>query len=106
MRTAEMTSRSYLAGFWVDNDEQLRMLGYCYASKPSMRVAERSQAHNGSITFEVIGKTASKLKGTYWTERKTTGEVSLTYKTSDHLDEYPQNLGAHPMAEQTKAEGP
>jgi len=99
MRTEEMTSRSYLAGFWVDSDEQLKMLGYCYTSKPSTTVAERSQPHDGTITFEVIGNPASKLKGTYWTERKSTGEVVLTLRTKEQLDEYPADLGTHPMSE-------
>ena len=97
MRTGEMTSRSYLAGFWVDSDEQLKMLGYCYTSKPSTTVAERSQPHDGTITFEVIGNPTSKLKGTYWTERKTTGEVILTHRIDEHLDDYPDDIGEHPM---------
>lgn len=100
MRTGEMTSRSYLAGFWVDSDEQLKMLGYCYTSKPSTTVAERSQPHDGTITFEVIENPASKLKGTYWTERKTTGEVILTHRINEHLDDYPDDIGEHPMTSQ------
>lgn len=100
MRTAEMTSRSYLAGFWIDSDEQVRMLGYCYTSKPSTIVAERSQPHDGTIIFEIVGSPVSKLRGTYWNGRKSTGDVTLTFRTKDHLDDYPDDLGEHPLANQ------
>jgi len=100
MRTAEMTSRSYLAGFWIDSDEQVRMLGYCYTSKPSVTVAERSKPHDGTIIFEIVGSPVSKLRGTYWNGRKSTGDVTLTFRTKDYLDDYPDDLGEHPLANQ------
>jgi len=99
MRTAEMTSRSYLADFWLDSDEQVRKLGYSYTSKPSVLVAERSQPHDGSIVFDIIGKPVEKLHGIYWTTRKTTGEITLKYRSSEMLDEFPNGMGVHPMTE-------
>jgi hypothetical protein len=98
MRTAEMTSRSYLADFWLDGDEQVRMLGYSYHSKPLPTVVDRSQPHDGTIIFELIGDPVTKLKGTYWTERKTTGEVTLSFRGSTRLDEFPSDLGKHPVS--------
>lgn len=98
MRTAEMTSRSYLADFWLDGDEQVRMLGYSYHSKPLPTVADRSQPHDGTIVFELIGDPVAKLKGTYWTERKTTGEVVLTFRETNRLEECPSDLGKHPVS--------
>lgn len=98
MHTAEMTSRSYLAGFWINNDDQVLVIGYCYTSKPSTMVVDRSHPHDGTITFEVVGKPVSKLKGTYWNDRKSTGEVTFSLRTTDHLDEYPQDIGEHPMS--------
>ena len=98
MRTAEMTSRSYLADFWLDGDEQVRMLGYCYHSKPLPAVADRSEPHDGTIVFELIGDPVTKLKGTYWTARKTTGEVVLTFREAKRLDELPTDLGRHPVS--------
>lgn len=98
MRTAEMTSRSYLADFWLDDDEQVRMLGYSYHSKPSLTVVERSQAHDGTIVFELIGDPVEKLKGVYWTARKTTGEVVLTFREKNRIDEFPSDIGSHPVS--------
>jgi len=97
MRTAEMTSRSYFADFWLDSDEQLRKLGYCYTSAPSITVAERSLSHDGTIALEIIGDPVERLRGTYWTTRKTTGEVTLTFRCWERLDQYPDDLGDHPM---------
>jgi len=97
MRTAEMTSRSYLADFWLDNDEQVCMLGYSYHSKPVATVADRSQPHDGTIVFELIGNPVTKLKGTYWTARKTTGEIVLNFRCVDKVDDFPNDLGKHPV---------
>lgn len=98
MRTAEMTSHSYLADFWLDGNEQIRMLGYSYHSKPLPSVQHRSQPHDGTIVLEIIGNPVGKLKGNYWTARKTTGEVTLTFREKNRLDEFPNDLGAHPVS--------
>ena len=98
MRTAEMTSRSFLADFWLDGDEQVRMLGYCYHSNPLPTVQHRSQPHDGTVVFELVGTPVAKLKGTYWTGRKTTGEVVLTLRDKVRLDEFPADLGKHPVS--------
>lgn len=98
MRTAEMTSRSFLADFWLDGDEQIRMLGYSYHSQPLPSVAERSHPHDGTIVFELVGNPVEKLNGTYWTARKTTGEVVLTFREPTRLEEFPSDLGKHPVS--------
>jgi hypothetical protein len=98
MRTTEMTSRSCLADFWLDRDEQIRKLGYSYSSTPLPSVINRSQPHEGTIIFEIIGNPVSKLKGTYWTSRQTTGEVVLAYREQTRLEEFPSDLGQHPVS--------
>jgi hypothetical protein len=98
MRTAEMTNRSHLADFWLDGDEQIRMLGYSYHSKPLPTIADRSQPHDGTIVFELVGNPVEKLKGTYWTERKTTGEVVLIFREQTRLEEFPSDVGKHPVS--------
>src|SRR5260370_27558531 len=75
MRTAEMTSRSYFADFWIDRDQQLQKLGYSYLSSPLPSVRHRSAPHDGTMVFDVVGNPATKLNGIYWTSRSTAGEV-------------------------------
>lgn len=97
MKTAEMTSRSYFADFWIDKEEQIRKLGYCYISTPLVGVRDRSQPHEGTVELEIIGNPVDRLRGVYWTTRKTTGEVALTFRCKELLTDYPEDLGDHPM---------
>ena len=96
--TAESSSRSCFADFWLDGDEQIRKLGYSYVNHPLPSVAHRSAAHEGSVILGIIGSPVSKLKGTYWTSRKTTGELLLTFRCRELLEEFPSDLGVHPVS--------
>lgn len=99
MRTAEMESHSYLEGFCIDKDNQVRRLCYSYTSKPKTTLRDRSTPHDGTMLFNIIGKFDIKLKGEYWTERKTTGTASLTFRTKTLLEELPADTPSHPMSE-------
>jgi hypothetical protein len=92
MRSAESTSHSCLADFWLDEDEQVRRLGYSYHAVPSPAVAHKSPPHDGTIIFELIGKPVTKLKGYYWTSRRTTGEAKLTFREKARLEEFAADL--------------
>lgn len=101
MRTAEMNSYSYSEDFKLESDNQIKQLSYSYTSKPLTTVTDRSPVHEGSIVFDVIGDPVRKLKGQYWTARKTTGEVIMTFREKKLLEEYPKELGDHPMSNPT-----
>jgi len=98
MRTAEMTSYSFAEQFKLDKDNQIRQLAYSYTSKPKPAITDRSIPHEGTIIFDIIGKPLSKLKGHYWTARKSTGEITLTFREMKLLDEMPDDLGPHPVS--------
>lgn len=97
MRTEEMESHSYLEGFCIDKDDQVRRVCYSYTSKPKASLRERSTPHDGSILFNIIGTPVNKLGGEYWTQRQTTGTVILTFRTKMLLDEMPSDFPAHPV---------
>jgi hypothetical protein len=97
MRTAEMESHSYVEGFCIDKERQIRQLCYSYTSKPKTSLRDRSTPHDGTILFNIIGQPVRKLEGEYWTQRQTTGTVTLTYLTAEVLDELPADQPAHPM---------
>lgn len=97
MRTAEMESRSYLEGFYIDKERQIRQLCYSYTSKPKVSLRDRSTPHDGTILFSIIGAPVNKLSGEYWTQRQTNGSVLLTFRTKKLLDELPGDLQAHPV---------
>lgn len=98
MRTAEMCSRSYFADFWIDRDQQVQKLGYSYLSSPLPSVRHRSPPHDGTMVFDVVGNPATKLNGVYWTSRSTAGEITLTLRTGELLEEFPTDLGPHPVS--------
>jgi len=98
MRTAEMVSHSFLEGFCIDRENQIRRLCYSYTSKPKTTLRDRSTPHDGTILLDIIGKPVSKLEGEYWTERKTTGTVTLSFRIINLLDELPPDIPPHPMA--------
>lgn len=96
MRTAEMESHSYAEDFSIDKDRQIRQLCYSYTSKPAVSLRSRSTPHDGTLLLNVTGKPVRKLAGEYWTQRQTTGAVSLTLRTKRHLDELPRDLSTLP----------
>jgi hypothetical protein len=92
MRTMEMTSYSFAEDFRIEADNQIRQFCYSYTSRPLPSATDRSPIHEGSIIFSIIGKPVKKLFGYYWTARKTTGEIELTYRCKDILDDMPDDL--------------
>jgi len=99
MRTAEMTSRSIIADFVLDKDNQVKKLSYTYDSNPIATVKERSPQHLGTMIFDIIEKSKRKFEGEYWTGRKTTGHIEMTFWKKVKLDQYPEELGPHPVSE-------
>jgi len=98
MRTKEMHSHSYISDFIIDTDNQIKRLSYSYLSNPNQIVRERSEVHNGTILFDIIDMGSEKLSGQYWTERKTTGQIELEFWKKEKLEDYPDELGEHPMS--------
>ena len=68
-----------------------------YRPKASLR--DRSTPHDGTMLFNIIGKPVHKLDGEYWTQRQTSGTVSLTFRINELLDEMPRDLQTHPVTD-------
>ena len=100
MRTVEMTSRSLTSGFVLDKENQLERLVYMSDSNPVETVRERSPQHCGTMDFEIIreGK-AIKLKGGYWTGRKTTGTIEMHFWQKKSINSFPKEMDPHPVSE-------
>jgi hypothetical protein len=101
MYTAEMKSRSMYGYFEIDEETQIKRLVYSYQSNPKSTIAHRSHRQYGTVIFEISAKNGitSKLFGNYWTDVKTTGEIELLHRSHNIIDEYPQELGHHPLSE-------
>ena len=77
METDESKSRSVGGSFDVDKMRGYQRLIYSYLNEPEVTVRNRSQIHYGTAMLEYNDK-EDTLKGTYWTDRKTTGRIVLT----------------------------
>lgn len=99
MRTAEMTSRSLSADFFLDKENQIRRLIYVYDSNPIANVRERSPQHMGTMTLDLPSGIVNEMHGEYWTGRKTTGEIQMDFWKKQRLDRYPEELGTHPVSQ-------
>jgi hypothetical protein len=99
MATEEMKSHSYVEGFKIDKENQIKQVAYLYTSKPRIVLDSRSLPSDGAIIFDIIEKPKMKLIGQYWTDRKTKGEVILLFNNTKKLEELPKSMGKHPVTE-------
>lgn len=100
MQTAEMSSRSYSENLTIEQEKQQKQLTYVYCSKPRISLLERNPPHDGAAVFQIIEEPSRKLKGHYWTERLSKGEIILTFHSKAILDEIPNDFGRHPVTEE------
>lgn len=84
--TDESRSSSALAS--VSEVDGSWMLTYLYLNKPDMHVEHRSRMHHGSAVFDVTGNPASHLKGRYWTDRDSKGELDFSGRRSSLADDF------------------
>ena len=80
IKTKESRSYSIGASFDIDNDRGFQQLFYSYLNTPKAGVRERSEIHYGSTILNFDGFKVTKMDGEYWTDRETTGEITLTKK--------------------------
>ncbi len=104
MRTGEMKSVSFVAGFQVDEDHQKKDLCYSYESVPDATVRHRSPPHPGTARLELIDATdeGPKLIGEYWTARPTTGKLEFILKERKSKIENLPSAKSHPMTKDSK----
>jgi hypothetical protein len=84
--TEESSSRSSLAS--VSDDGAGASLAYMYLNRPDSRVEHRSRMHNGSAFFEVSGRPATRIRGRYWTDRDSRGELDFDQRAHDRAEDF------------------
>lgn len=80
IKTKESRSYSIGASFDIDNERGFQQLFYTYLNTPKAGVRERSEIHYGSTILNFDGFKVTKMDGEYWTDRETTGEITLIKK--------------------------
>lgn len=84
--TDESRSRSTLAS--VDPRPGVATLTYTYMSKPDITVEHRSRIHHGAVVLDITGSPATRLRGRYWTDRDSRGELHFTERREQHAGDY------------------
>ena len=83
MYTEESTSYSNAAQISRDNDSGTLRLSYNYTSRPKAKLRDRSEIHDGAAILRIVTEPQRALEGEYWTSRKTTGDMRLTFKSRE-----------------------
>jgi hypothetical protein len=78
MRTGESTSHSTRAFLEPFRDTGRFRIWYGYDNDPQAQVRHRSSRHEGVAYLEMDAAQPDRLTGTYYTARKTTGDLKLT----------------------------
>ena len=84
--TDESSSRSSLAS--LSDDGTGVSLAYMYLNRPDSRFEHRSRMHNGSVFLEITGRPASRIRGRYWTDRDSRGELDFDQRKSRTVDDF------------------
>lgn len=87
MMTEESTSETTSCQL-LRKPEDLSILEYSYSNVPRATVRSRSEVHFGSARLESTGQVPSRIEGTYWTDRQTTGEMEFTSHVGAILQSY------------------
>ena len=85
--TDESSSELIGAEIITLSDGTIRMAGV-YRNEPRQLLRERSPIHNGAILLEIIGRPVTRLKGHYWTDRNTAGEIELNNRRNQIFHDY------------------
>lgn len=98
MQTGEMKSYSFSGEFRLADEDQVRQLVYSYASDPKPTVQGRSARHYGTAVLDILDGKPAKLKGVYWSDRKTTGELEFAFQNHERTRRHEKIIAEHPMS--------
>jgi hypothetical protein len=74
----------------VVSDGGTPALEYLYLNRPDSRVEHRSRMHHGSAVVDISGRPASRLRGRYWTNRDSRGEMDFVGRRPAYADDFEQ----------------
>lgn len=89
MDTQESTSFSNAAQISTDDESGIVRLSYNYTNRPKATVRDRSEIHDGAAILRIVTEPQRALEGEYWTSRKTTGDMRLTFKSRKLASGFP-----------------
>lgn len=77
LMTRESESELLAAEIICSSDNTFRIAGI-YRNEPKISFQDRSRTHYGAILLQILGTPPATLRGHYWTDRGSKGEIELT----------------------------
>lgn len=88
MFTKESSSESYIGSIIKSHEGNIKHLVFSYHNNPRAIVQHRSKNHQGTAKLRIIEKPEKCLKGNYWTERGSVGELDLKFYSKELFDDF------------------
>ena len=85
--TSESSSELIGADFNTSSDGTMRIAGV-YRNEPRQLLRQSSPIHYGAILLDIEGRPATCLRGHYWTDRNTSGEIELNNRRNKIFHNY------------------
>jgi SMODS-associating 2TM, beta-strand rich effector domain len=92
MFSQESISYSNAALLSEEEESGLKKLSYVFTNTPILDARGRSPIHDGAAILRIITTPERSLEGEYWTNRKTTGTISLKFRSRKCLEKFPDDL--------------
>jgi hypothetical protein len=89
--TKESESYSVAAQINEDDDSGIFRLSYNYTNRSRITLRDKSPVHDGAANLRIITAPERRLEGSYWTSRKTTGDINLRFKSKELAQTYLDN---------------
>lgn len=86
LMTNESSSASSLAT--VAEADGSCILTYMYLNTPELQFEHHSRMHHGSTVLDISGRPAKRLRGRYWTDRDSKGELDFIFRTNRLADDF------------------
>ena len=83
LETDESTSHTYSATLDADRAAGRFLLRYHYRNEPKAAVADRNTPHDGACVLEMTLDHPTRLRGKYFTARRTTGDIEFQQVARD-----------------------
>lgn len=88
MYSGESDSFSTTAQIYQDDESGMFRLSYNYLNRPRAGVRDRSEIHDGAAILKIVSSPTKELSGEYWTSRKTTGDIAVSFATRELTQKY------------------
>lgn len=105
LMTSESAAEFLVTEIILSSDNTFQLTGV-YRNEPKLSVRHRSSIHRGSILLRLIGTPVTALKGDYWTDQNTSGELELSDRNEELYDDFETaRLAFNPQDAECKTKG-